>query len=319
VGFVAIVLAFVVHEIAATLAVAGYGLLVVAAFHAVPLGADALGWWALLDRRERPALGVVMRARWAGEAVNSLLPVMQLGGAVVRAQMLARAGVGATTAGASVVVDVTLLVATQLVFTCLGLAIWLGYAGGGDVALAAAVGTALMASAVVGFVRVQRRGLFAGVAAGIERVVGRGGAWRVVERGVAIDARVRAFHRESRKLAASAGWHLASWIVGAGETWLALWFLGHPIDPIGALLLESLGQAVRAAAFAVPGGLGFQEGGYLVLGGTLGLPPETAIALSLAKRVRELGVGLPGLVVWQAESAAWLRGGVARKRGAESA
>ncbi|MDX6769446.1 MAG: TIGR00374 family protein, partial [Elusimicrobiota bacterium] len=63
--------------------------------------------------------------------------------------------------------------------------------------------------------------------------------------------------------------------------------------------LESLGQAVRAAAFAIPGALGVQEGGYLVLGGLLGIAPDTALALSLTKRFRELVLGLPGLLVWQ--------------------
>jgi hypothetical protein len=36
--------------------------------------------------------------------------------------------------------------------------------------------------------------------------------------------------------------------------------------------------------------------------------PETALALSLVKRVRELLLGVPGLIVWQiAEGRHWLR------------
>jgi uncharacterized membrane protein YbhN (UPF0104 family) len=65
------------------------------------------------------------------------------------------------------------------------------------------------------------------------------------------------------------------------------------------MLLESLGQAVRAGAFVVPGALGVQEGAFMLLGRALGIPPETALALSLSKRCRELLFGLPGLVVWQ--------------------
>ena len=34
----------------------------------------------------------------------------------------------------------------------------------------------------------------------------------------------------------------------AGEVWLALLLMGHPIDLTEAVILESLGQAVRAAA-----------------------------------------------------------------------
>jgi hypothetical protein len=101
----------------------------------------------------------------------------------------------------------------------------------------------------------------------------------------------------------AAAWHLFSWILGAGEVWLALYFIGRPVELQTALLLESLGQAIRVAAFAVPGAMGVQEGGYLVLGRAVGLAPETCLALSLSKRVREIVLGLPGLVAWQWEGA----------------
>ena len=65
-------------------------------------------------------------------------------------------------------------------------------------------------------------------------------------------------------------------------------------------MLESLGAAVRSAAFVVPGALGVQEGGFVVLGRALGLTPEAALALALVKRVRELLVGGPGLAAWTA-------------------
>ena len=60
--------------------------------------------------------------------------------------------------------------------------------------------------------------------------------------------------------------------------------------------MESLGQAIRGAAFAIPGALGVQEGGYLLLAPLVGLPPDAGLALSLAKRARELLLGLPGLL-----------------------
>jgi hypothetical protein len=63
-----------------------------------------------------------------------------------------------------------------------------------------------------------------------------------------------------------------------------------------ALLLESLGQAVRGAAFAIPGSLGVQEGGFLLLAPFAGLTADTALALSLAKRAREVLLGIPGLL-----------------------
>ncbi len=95
------------------------------------------------------------------------------------------------------------------------------------------------------------------------------------------------------------------WLAGVGEVWLALYFLGHPVTLVEALILESLGQAVRSAGFAIPGALGVQEGGLLVLGALVGLPGEVAIGLSLVKRARELTLGLPGLAAWQVAEGTW--------------
>jgi len=91
------------------------------------------------------------------------------------------------------------------------------------------------------------------------------------------------------------------------EVWLALRFLGHPVGWIDALLLESIGQAIRGAAFAIPGSLGVQEGGYLLLAPLVGLPPEAALALSLAKRAREILLGLPGLLYLHFSERSWQR------------
>jgi hypothetical protein len=78
---------------------------------------------------------------------------------------------------------------------------------------------------------------------------------------------------------------------------------GQPLGFIDAFILESLGSGVRAAAFLVPWALGALEGSFVLFGSLFGLPAEAALAISLSKRVRDLALGLPGLVVWQ-----WDRG-----------
>jgi hypothetical protein len=50
--------------------------------------------------------------------------------------------------------------------------------------------------------------------------------------------------------------------------------------------------------------LGVQEGGYLLLAPLAGLPPDMALALSLAKRAREIILGLPGLLYLRLSKAA---------------
>jgi putative membrane protein len=156
---------------------------------------------------------------------------------------------------------------------------------------------------VAAFYAAQRQGVF-GALAQILAKLGRGGWVSLVAGGDAIDASVALLYRQRRTIASASALHLMSWIVGVGEVWLALYFLGHPVSLPSAMMLESLGQAVRAGAFAVPGALGVQEGGYVMLGRVLGLGPETALALSLAKRVREILLGVPGLIAWQLDVAA---------------
>jgi putative membrane protein len=293
-----------VREVGAAVAVAGWGLLVVALFHLVPMLADALGWHVLLGTRvgqAGPTAGTMLFARWIGESVNGLLPVMQLGGNVAKIRTLMRRGVPAEPAVASVVVDVTLVLTTQILFAFVGLALLAGRLGGGRLTVVAVAGMAILLSLLGGFVVAQRHGLFGAatrLAAGL--MPGEQGD-SLVARAAALDAHVVGFYRERRAVAWSGAWHLLSWVLGAGEVWLALRFLGSPVDIYTAVLLESLGQAMRGGAFVVPGAIGVQESGFVLLGQLLGLPPGAGLALSLTKRVRELVLGVPGLIAWQLE------------------
>jgi len=102
--------------------------------------------------------------------------------------------------------------------------------------------------------------------------------------------------------------HFVAWMATSLEAWVALHFLGASLPLAAVLALESFTYAARSAAFFVPSGLGVQEGGYVVLGAIFGLGPETALALSLAKRARELTIGVPALLLWQAIEARGWRG-----------
>jgi hypothetical protein len=66
-------------------------------------------------------------------------------------------------------------------------------------------------------------------------------------------------------------------------------------------------------------GAGVQEGGYVLIGGLIGLSPELALALSLMKRGRDLVIGTPALVLWQFLEARRLRDASRRALPAEAA
>jgi uncharacterized protein (TIRG00374 family) len=92
---------------------------------------------------------------------------------------------------------------------------------------------------------------------------------------------------------------ILSWLIASGEIWFSLWALGFQSSFTKAVILESAAVVVRGAAFLVPGAMGVQEGGYILLGSLLGIPGEIAFALSLVRRMRELALGIPALISWQ--------------------
>jgi putative membrane protein len=297
--FVAVIATQGIVDVAQALGRAGWGIIAIAVLHLPPLWADSMGWRSLISRGDRPKRRTMIRARWIGESINDLLPVLQMGGNVVKARILAARGIRVGLAGASVVVDVTLVVLAQILFTLLGLGLLVPVIGGGKALPVILVGTAILTILLAGFYAAQRRGLFGFVARLSRRIVGTSEWTSVSNSASTIDAGILRLYGKRLALVACMCWHMLGWFLGIAEVWFGLSLLGHPVDIRTALLFESLGQAIRTGAFAVPGALGIQEGGYVLVGSALGIEPSVALALSLARRARELLLGLPGLAVWQ--------------------
>jgi putative membrane protein len=286
-------------EVAASVAAAGWGVLWLGLVHLLPMTADTLGWRALLRRQAAAGFATLFWARWIGQSVNNLLPSARVGGEFLRAWLISRkTGIPGAAAGASVIVDLTATFAAQLVYTLAGVALLVARGAGGDLLSAAAIGLGVLLAMLASFLLAQRFG----VIAVLERLTGallRHFGWSPAAAGAdSLQARVEEAYRRRGPLLACGLLHLLGWVLGALEVWLALWLLGHPVTLLDALIIESLIQAVRSAAFFMPGALGAQEGGLILLGALFGIAPATALALSLLLRIRELLIGLPGLLAW---------------------
>lgn len=298
--FLALLVSQGLPAILSTLAAAGWGLLAVAAFHLIPLLIDAVAIRVLYHRGQtRQVLRDAVLARWIGESANSLMPAGQLGGPVFMARYLAQRGMPMPQSAAVVTVSTTLQTFAQILFALLGVLLLGARAGGASehtLRGMALIASGFLALQIVGFYYLQRRGFFSKVLRLVTRLAGSQRWSGLMVQAQAIDAAVSVTYSGSGPVALSFLASLVGWLVGAGEVYLILLFMGHPVHWVTALLLESLGQAVRGAAFAVPGALGVQETGYVLLAPLAGLTPEVGLALSLAKRVRELLLGLPGLL-----------------------
>ncbi|HVJ42700.1 MAG TPA: lysylphosphatidylglycerol synthase domain-containing protein [Dongiaceae bacterium] len=277
---------------------AGPGLVLAGLLHVLPMVLNAQAWRVLLPGANKPNLSSMLRAVWIRESVNGLLPVARIGGEIASYRLLRRFGIRRAPAIASLTVDVALSIISQLIFALAGVA-FLYAAKAESLAAGIVLGMVLLAATGIGFIAIQHAGPFERVM----RVVNRFAAGRfdaAIGHSARIDRAVETLYRRRFSVGACLLWQLAGWIAGAAEIWTALHFLGNPVSPLVALIIESLIQAVSSAAFVVPAALGVQEAAFLAIGAALGLEPTAALALAGARRLRDLIVFLPGLMSWQA-------------------
>ncbi len=236
-------------------------------------------------------------ARMVREAVSDLLPFSQLGGIIVSVRTLTAAALPSTRVHASLVVDMTTEMASQLAYTLFGLALMgsllIGDGAGAQLRSAILGGTFVMVAIILLFFAMQRTALdFA------TRL-----AARFVPGSIAmanIRAELSRIYAQRDRVALAFAANLAAWLASGIGAWLALRWMGTHASVWDVLALESLIFTLRSIAFIIPGALGVQEAAYALVGPLFGLPAETALALSLAKRARDLAIGLPTLLLWQA-------------------
>jgi len=316
----ALATAFFAHAgfatIVSALGIAGLGVIWASLLHVLPMALNARAWQLLVGGgggrgRSLPFFTWLV---WVREAVNGLMPVARVGGELATARIMIQRGVRGPQAAASLVVDVTVCIATQLVFTMIGIAALAARAPGGSLVRAASVALAASAPIVAILVVVLRTRTFEALGRIAHAIAGRRLA-SVVGAGRRVDRATRAIYRRPARVARCAAWQLAGWMAGAAEVWALLAFLGHRVSPADAVVVEAVVQALSSAAFVVPGALGIQEAGFVAAGSALGLPAETALALALGRRARDVLVFVPALVVWQWQEARSLLG--ARRAGAD--
>jgi putative membrane protein len=276
----------------------GFALVIAARFVAIAL--IALGWRQLFAAAERPSLRALLLARWVGEAVNTLLPVAQIGGDVARGRILLRWPVAGGALPvllvvATIVVDMTLNLAGQFALAIAGAwHVW--RAAGGD-ALQLTVTCLVAVLPLLLLAVVQRPAMLGRVQRGFSRLIGKA---HDPLASTHLAAEVHAIYGRLPAFAAALILHLAAALSRAFEAWIVLRLMGAPVGVMDAIMIEGLSSALRTAAFLLPAGLGVQEGALLVLCGWIGVPPTHALALALIKRARELVMGGGGLLVWLA-------------------
>jgi len=303
---VGLVIWFGGREIGAEVWQAEWAIPVNIVIHLLQLFSAGCAWRLLVGERQYgpPAF---FRFRLVREGVNSLLPVAQIGGPLVAIRLMIKDGISGALAGAGTTLDLTVEAAMQLIFTLAGLG-FIGAEGANpDWAPWVEGGVGLGAAGLLVFVTAQRAGLmrlFEAVFAKAQKYFPN----MTLETLQGLHQELMRLQKERWALAQAALFHFLSWAGGTLEIYVGLMAMGHEVTLRQAFIIESLGMAARSAGFAVPGALGVQEGGFILVGGLFGIAPDMALALSMLKRLREIIVGSAGLLTWQwAELSRWLR------------
>jgi glycosyltransferase 2 family protein len=276
------------------IAIGWAGFTTVCLIHLALIAVMGMAWWVLLPGTR---LWISIWGRLVRDAASEVLPLSQVGGYVLGARAIALTGVPGTSAAASTIVDVSLEFIAQIAFTGLALAWLIRLWPGAPVALPVAIGLAAAVILAAGLLVAQRRGF--GLIDRVAGILGRDWLEKTAVGAAVLHSAIGEIYRRRSRLCASFILHLVCWIAATVEIWLALRFAGAPLDFGVVLVIEGLLYAVRSVAFAVPNAVGVQEGAYIMLGGSFGLTPEMALALSLLKRARDLALGLPVLAAYQ--------------------
>lgn len=294
----ALIVYFGLAQVGEAFLTAGWrGLAAMTAVYLVAAFFAALAWRCLFVSPVRRAVLLSYWVRLLRDSVGNILAVVPAAGEVVTARELAVHGLAPGAAVASTVVDFTMEIVSLILFACLGLLILTLERPQENVSLWMLGALAISAIAMAGFIAAQKRGLFQLLQSLSDRL-GLTAPWSSGDQSRSVHAGIEDIYRDHRRPIASAAVHLVAWVLGAGEAWLALSFMGHPLGFDDVLVIESLLLSLRMAVF-VPWAAGVQEGGYVALGALFGLGPDVALGLSLLKRAREIITGVPCLLLWQ--------------------
>jgi len=263
---------------------------------------EAYGWKLTLGAASKQiAFWKLFAIRTAGEVVNMTTPTAYVGGEPLKAYLLQRHHIPMVEGLASVVIAKTIMTLAQVLFILIGIALafWMLGAEGssGQIAAAGLLTAALLFFGVAVFIFMQKRGLFMCILQMLRGVGLRMNFFESREEKLrSLDQIILNFYTQHRSaFYASAVLYLLGWLSEALEVYMIVWYLGGAPNPLTAVSIGALSVLIKGGTFFIPGSLGAQDGGNLLLLKAFGYSDVTGITFALLRRFRELvwiGIGL---------------------------
>ena len=239
--------------------------------------------------------------RTAGEVVNMTTPTAYVGGEPLKAYLLQRHDIPMVEGLASVVIAKTIMTLAQVLFILVGIALafWILGAEGssGEIVAAGLLSAALLLFGVAIFIFVQKRGLFTLILQTFRRVGLRVAFLETREERLrSLDEIILNFYAQHRStFYASTALYLLGWLSEALEVYVIVLYLGGATHVLSAVSIGALSVLIKGGTFFIPGSLGAQDGGNLLLLNAFGYSDLAGITFALLRRFRELvwiGIGL---------------------------
>jgi uncharacterized protein (TIRG00374 family) len=263
--------------------------------------ADTRGWQLAFGAKARHCLPfpTLLRIRWAGEAVNNVIPSAYVGGEALKVYLLNRRGVEVAIGATSVVAGKTAQTIGHIVFLSIAAgALAIAAAGESHVQHAAFAVIGALVVGVTGLLWLQKVGPFSGALRLVEKCGLRLKSVRKkMERLRLIDERILEFYREDRNyFCLSIALYFAGWILGTVEVLVIAALLGESLQISQAIVMEAFVGIAKVSGIVVPGALGFQESGIVLLCRAVAVPDSFAFAYAILRRGREVVFAIIGLL-----------------------
>lgn len=271
----------------------GWGFALIFLIYFVAFLFDVGAWRMTLTRPpgDGPWFYRLWKLRMVGEAFNSITPLATMGGEPVKAVLLKKLyGVPYREGAASLVLTKTTILLALVVFLSGGFFVMMGFATlPPSFKLAAGAGLFAISLGILLFYLVQHRRITTQT---LRRLL-RGRLAQRLEGALHhvqdFDGRlVRFYTGDRRRFAGAFLLALASWFVSVLELYVAMALLGHPVTFGEALVIETVAELVRAGAFFIPGRIGAQEGGFMVVCAAVTGSPTLGLTVALVRRIREI-------------------------------
>jgi uncharacterized protein (TIRG00374 family) len=261
---------------------------------------DCLAWSQTLLSRNASFL-TRFRIRWAGESVNNLVPTAYVGGEAAKVMLLRPYGISAHDGTVAAVVSKTAQTVAQLLFIIGASAVLFQFAHNEPklrlaILVLLIVGIAAVAllfwAQKIGFFR-----MFCAVAGALPFRSPRIESHK--PKLLALDQTIFGFYREHPgRFYRSTALYLCGWTLDTVEIYLVAHLLGVPITWPQALVVEAFTGVAKVLGMWLPGSVGVQESGIILMGKLVGLPDAFVAAYALIRRARELVFAAIGMLLF---------------------